>query len=597
MRWLSLASVVLVSCVSACGSEHRPKATGDAGSAGVGASAPAGTSAGGTSVMPGASGEGGSGPSAAVEGGATSEGGATTQGGVPSRGGAPSECSNDAGCDDDEHCRAGTCRPLVRCHDDEECPSTAPHCDSRTFICEECTEHADCGAGGECTLGQVCVTHPTCSANQACPGGLVCDQLNRCVECVYSADCGGDGKCLAGRCADGCDGDGQCNAAQQCDEGFAACVDCLDDAGCPATHHCYYGRCELDTCEQHDKFCYADGIYECAENGATHVKASTCPVGCGLHDGVIGCSICEPNAMTCSQDRVVTCSADGGTWLTSQDCPQEDKYCQGGACLPRVCVPNEDSCVSRNIYGCNDNGSLLELKEDCHHGEVCDPITLECVPQLCEPNPLTSTCSGNLAVTCDETGLGYTAPPEDCGTKICSRGACLSSCTAVSAYEGLRLYEISAGKVVLKNISGCPLDIVGMSLEIWVSGATTAKSIWRLPSYSVPPQATLTVADTAGTGDVELVNFAAALNAAADKNIWLCIDPDGAAGNNTLSVCNDSNVFDIVEFGAAAPAFTGFSWQGLLEPDLAAGDFVARELYTGNEPTFSASDWSIHSAP
>jgi hypothetical protein len=54
------------------------------------------------------------------------------------------------------------------------------------------------------------------------------------------------------------------------------------------------------------------------------------------------------------------------------------------------------------------------------------------------------------------------------------------------------------------------------------------------------------IVDAVSTGDITLASLSAALNASADKNIWLC------------------------------------------------GDFLSRELFTGNEPTYSASDWSIH---
>jgi hypothetical protein len=605
--WVGVTVVGLGGSAGACSSDQKPGRGGGGTSAGTSAGeapdlADAGSEQGGANA--GDTVAGGASGSSRAGAGASGEGGLFDQ---PTPCGSSDECTAgrvcdqqvhlcvdcllDADCGDGEHCRAFACKPRINCRDDGECPSGS-HCDPLSFVCEECSVASDCGPGGECTASHLCVAHPTCSGSQACAAGMVCDQLGRCVECVYSADCGGDRKCLAGRCADGCTTDAQCAAPQGCDLDFSACVACLDDAGCPATHHCNYGKCELDDCVHHDRFCYSDGLYECAEDGTTRVKLSPCPVGCGLHGDSVSCNACTPGAVDCQSDHVVTCADDGSAFIPTMDCTLADGFCQAGQCEPRVCQPDQDSCVSRDLYHCNTNGSSLSVKEDCYGGEVCDAAQLACVPQLCEPNQY--TCSENQQGNCDATGLGFTEPPVDCKTATCSLGGCLPDCTKSPASELLRFYEIGAGMIAVKNRGGCPADIAGLSLEIWLGGAKPSKAIWRLPAKSVPPQSTLTIVDAASTGDVTLASFSAALNASADRNIWLCVDPDGSTGNNQLSVCSEDTVIDIVVLGDAAPPLTGFGWEGLLDPDLTAGDFLGRELFTGNEPTYSASDWSIH---
>jgi Cys-rich repeat protein len=99
-----------------------------------------------------------------------------------------SECSVDADCFVGGSCVNGYCRA---CEEDLQNPGQCETCnagvmcdsgnvcDYQAFVCVECRDDDDCGAGELCMLGEC---QPPCFNDAQCPGGLVCHLgLNRCV--------------------------------------------------------------------------------------------------------------------------------------------------------------------------------------------------------------------------------------------------------------------------------------------------------------------------------------------------------------------------------------------------------------------------------
>lgn len=158
------------------------------------------------------------------------------------------------------------------CESDDDCASTALHCDQVLGECVACTTDRDCndpgtprcdsalhrcvGCGGDldCAENETCVPRTrTCvtrcaegETEHACPDSApTCDEVARlCVQCKSDQDCraitddGGYCETASGRCVH-CTDDRQCPATQpRCDQVLHRCAQCSTSRDCPAGRAC-----------------------------------------------------------------------------------------------------------------------------------------------------------------------------------------------------------------------------------------------------------------------------------------------------------------------------------------------------------------------
>lgn len=305
---------------------------------------------------------------------------------------------------------------------------------------QACTSVRDCQPGFDCDAERgICV----CTGHEACPEGSYCHPYTgRCVSALP-----------------GCDRDEQCPAGEYCD---------------PSTRSC---RAGAGWCEP----CTRDG--ECAEAGARCLEGGYCGRPC-LQDRDCGDRArcqgrqCVPGLRCSDTDGrrtgrcVDACSSD-------VDC-MEGERCEValGLCRPSIgcdalvpCVPDSLQRCERDadcVYGVDqvcELGRCVARRSGCAYDQVCDPVTLACVPPcresadcrtgrtciagVCVPRfrcqrdqhaqcPQGMVCACPRGMSCSEPGEGECRPEcrsnRDCPLRtICvesvGRRVCVPGCT------------------------------------------------------------------------------------------------------------------------------------------------------------------------
>jgi len=140
------------------------------------------------------------------------------------------------------------------------------------------------------------------------------------------------------------------------------------------------------------------------------------------------------------------CNAEGTGYSDSgTNCDTLGAVCLAGACVPKQCENGTLSCVSGNVFLCVSNSQ--QLYQACTDSQYCDATNKSCKTRVC--SPATTSCDGQVAVTCNADGSGYlSAGAVDCAAsgKVCSAGACVTlSCAANQSYcQGGNVYQCNA---------------------------------------------------------------------------------------------------------------------------------------------------------
>jgi hypothetical protein len=176
----------------------------------------------------------------------------------------------------------------------------------------------------------------------------------------------------------------------------------------------------------------------------------------------------------CDGNVATRCKADGSGYAEGgTDCAKQDKVCDGGGCLPKVCTPGSAFCAGGNPQQCSASGATYEAKDVCSASEYCAEGSAYCLYDTCTAN--SAMCNGNLATTCASDGSGPVAGGTDCSTngQVCENGAC----KAVTCTPGAYSCQGEAVYVCNKNGTGTSLSRSCYSYEFCdTSGATAACS-------------------------------------------------------------------------------------------------------------------------
>lgn len=86
-------------------------------------------------------------------------------------------------------------------------------------------------------------------------------------------------------------------------------------------------------------------------------------------------ALCTDREARCEGDLVVRC-ADGVPSI--EDCDASGAYCESGACVPRVCIPNAVTCDGAVETRCDARGATStssDCPRGCTAGTGCNPLT------------------------------------------------------------------------------------------------------------------------------------------------------------------------------------------------------------------------------
>ncbi|MEC9071553.1 MAG: hypothetical protein VX938_04200, partial [Myxococcota bacterium] len=199
--------------------------------------------------------------------------------------------------------------------------------------------------------------------------------------------------------------------------------------------------------------------------------------GCGGDDVAPACAetLCQPTTSVCLGNSLATCGLDGKSWTvspcsdgkcnsntnscelykckplsqicgtdgTSYDrCPESgsgltpgtcatNTTCVGGACVETACTTGDTRCGFRQVLTCVNDAWSVETV--CSGSDVCvDGNPASCEAPECEPG--SSTCEGDVAVTCDVAG--NIASKRTCASnEVCQGGHCRSKICGVDDGE------------------------------------------------------------------------------------------------------------------------------------------------------------------
>ncbi len=274
-------------------------------------------------------------------------------------------------CEAGEMCDAGTgaCVPLID-------PAAGTSCNADGNLCTE----DECDGNGLCVnVGMVNCPGPTgpCDAGYACtPATGNCDALPDPVlgtACESDGDlctldqCNGTGSCVTYDTVTCPGSTGICDAGQQCDPGTGNCVH-LPDAPSGTG------------CEEDGNLCTNE---ECNGSGdCVFVSNVSCPGPSGPCDGGTACT---PGTGACD---------DLPDALTGTPCDRDGDQCTIDAC------DGSGTCVFVGNVAC-----LLAVPP-CEGGELCDPMTGVCVPQLDAPPSTPCEADGDLCTDDHCNGFG-----------------------------------------------------------------------------------------------------------------------------------------------------------------------------------------------
>ncbi|ETN73227.1 laminin EGF-like protein [Necator americanus] len=299
------------------------------------------------------------------------------------------------------------------------------NCDSETGKCLKCIgdttgEHCEaCECDPLGSDGDICDLH---SGQCVCkPGvtGLKCDQ---CQPNHYGLD------------EEGCKG--KSAIGERCDQCRPSYFN-FTDAGCQFCHCNIYGSIEDGKCNN------VTGKCECRDN-VDGTMCEKCADGFFNITSGTGCQACECDPL----------GSDGDI------CDLHSGQC---VCKPGVTGLKCDQCQP-NHYGLDEEGckgmSAIECQACPAPGQVCDPITGECV---CPPNTVGAMCEN-----CTENAWDY-HPLQGC--KLCqcsevgsSNGKCdfrTGQCKCRNEYVGLRCDRCTHGFYGFPECHACDCEPAG----------------------------------------------------------------------------------------------------------------------------------------
>jgi len=256
-------------------------------------------------------------------------------------------------------------------------------------------------------------------------------------------------------------------------------------------------------------------------------------------------------------------------------------------------------CDGGHILQCDDTGYASTVVKTCEDQEVCDPVTATCVQRTCAPYE--PACNGNVATTCNAAGSGYAPGGEDC-TLIdgaCESGTCVTCPTAGATPANVRLAEVSVGNsdyITLINLGSCPAQLDSLKLRIEPSPSDTG----HIPYDIELPERVLGVGETVYVIDLSQAKGDDIVPDGVDVSLNF---DSGEAVSLCTGSCSASEIQDYFAHASGAqppapPAGITFSpgpSTGLKPPDVDTKSY-RRVLYTGQNPSFQATDWTLTDA-
>ena len=298
--------------------------------------------------------------------------------------------------------------------------------------CGGCPPLTVCGDAGKCVP-------PPCSTSKDCPGNLVCAaNLGICVACTGPEDCDEGLFCGADH---GCHKIYECSSDKDCkdydmvcDKTAGACVECLGAEACEADEVCVEGFCLALVCPVGATKCVVDTVMSCPD-GMGWIPEDTCTPGAQYcEEGACVDLVCLPDKVWCEGEVYKVCAADGKSVQYEEDCGATNKHCFGGACHDTVCPPNKVFCEDGDTAATCAADGMDYATSDCPGQHYCAADTGKCQPWLCEPS--SQACQGATALTCDLMGSAY-ASETDCASlgKTCQEGQCVACAPQCSGKE------------------------------------------------------------------------------------------------------------------------------------------------------------------
>lgn len=250
-------------------------------------------------------------------------------------------CEDDSDCStllNHRYCVKSAASSLCfDCRNDDDCRSSAPICDAKTYTCRQCNpdrERCPCNENKRCGSGpraRVCLLDkgycvgcesesdcrqlfsggPHCNTDtqqcEACPAeGCSCTSDS---DCAYATDIG---LCLDGVCVR-CNRDEDCPLTQTCDEKTHSCQSgCRADADCPS---------ETPVCKEGTGLCV-----ECVDDGDCLAERPYCDSSTNT------CQRCLPRSDDCNHGRY--CAQSGQGYDCVPGCKNDDD------CVPIVSPPD-----------------------------------------------------------------------------------------------------------------------------------------------------------------------------------------------------------------------------------------------------------------
>jgi hypothetical protein len=330
-------------------------------------------------------------------------------------------CSKSQFCreaDDTASCASQTCKP------------GEPMCDGDTA-----TVCAEDGAGPEptgtdCKASMETCYGGACQATTCMPGTKLCQDGD-----VYLCGQNGSDTSLLVDCAAGnvCDGDVAACVPKVCDVGSSGCdgtraVKCnaygsnWDAAGtdCATDNQvCVAGSCKKKVCTPGASFCQDGNVFQCDQAGVSSSLSQNCVpyYFCQEYSSssyaYCTATPCQANQPACDGNVARVCNADG-TWPEAGTDCGNDKYCQSGTCVAKICDPGTIFCKDGDIYGCDWLGTSAQLYDTCPADTTClvSNGNYSCIPLPCSPGE--TACIGNKVGTCAADGQSIGAVAADC---------------------------------------------------------------------------------------------------------------------------------------------------------------------------------------
>jgi hypothetical protein len=152
-------------------------------------------------------------------------------------------------------------------------------------------------------------------------------------------------------------------------------------------------------------------------------------------DEAAGClaDVCDANQPMCAENRVTTCNADGSAPLPGgTNCSANGQACYNATCQAIVCDDGEFFCDGQELSQCVNNGTALEVVDNCLAGSHCVEEAGACLLDVCTPGS-TACLDFDTVMTCSSNGTGYEQPGINCPSgEVCEGGACTSESSTCS---------------------------------------------------------------------------------------------------------------------------------------------------------------------